>query len=79
MGKRSEEANRWHRNGGRPILGGESLLTATKAAWAMASLLANCGVVKIEGVNQYPSQRTSSFGGKIEPSKWIGEQEKKEI
>jgi len=37
---------------GRPIPGGESLLTATKAAWALASLLMKLGVVENEGVNQ---------------------------
>ena len=73
MGNKSEDANRWHKNGGRPIPGGESLLTATNAAWALASLLVKCGVVDIEGVNHYPSQRTSSLGGKTKPSKWIGE------
>ena len=54
---------------------GESLLTATKAAWALASLLVKWGVVKTEGVNQYPSQRTSSWGAKIQPSRWTGEQD----
>ena len=38
--------------GGGPTLAGESRLTATKAAWALASLLTKWGVVEIEGVNQ---------------------------
>ena len=38
--------------GGRPIPGGERRFTATKAAWALASLLTKGGVVAIEGVNQ---------------------------
>ena len=71
----SDDAKRWHKNRGRPIPGGDSLLTATKAAWALASLLVKCGVVYIEGVNQYPSQRTSSLGWKMDPSRWIGERE----
>jgi len=75
MGNKSEEANRWHKKGGRPIPGGESLLTATNAAWALASLLVKCGVVDIEGVNQYPSQRTSSLGRNTESSRWIGARE----
>jgi len=61
MGNRTEDAKREHRKGGRPIPAGESLLTATKAAWALGSLLVKCGVVEIEGVNQYPSQQTSSL------------------
>ena len=75
MGKRSADANRWHRKGGRPIPGGERLLTATKAAWALASLLVKCVVVEIEGVNQYQSHRTTSLGGKIEPSRCTGDRE----
>jgi len=59
--------------GGRPIPGGESLLMATKAAWALARLLVKGGGVENEGVKQYPSHRTSSLGGKIEPSRCIGE------
>ena len=51
---------------------GESLLMATKAAWALANLLVQWGVVDIEGVNQYPSHRTSLLGLKTDPSKWIG-------
>jgi len=35
---------------------------ATKAAWALASLLVKCVVVEIEGVNQYLSHRTSCLG-----------------
>jgi len=31
---------------------GQRHLTATKAAWALASLLTKWGVVEIEGVNQ---------------------------
>ena len=72
MGKRSEEASRWQRKGGRPIPGRESLLTATKAACTLASRLVKWVVVELEGVNQYPSQRTSSFGLKTELSRWIG-------
>jgi len=34
------------------MIGGESLLTATKAAWALARRFVNCVVVDIEGVNQ---------------------------
>jgi len=45
---------------------------ATNAAWALASLLVKCGVVEIEGVNQYPNHQTSSLGWKIDPSRWIG-------
>ena len=52
IGKRREEANLWHRKGGRPTPGGERRLTATKAACALASLLTKWGVVETEGVNQ---------------------------
>jgi len=48
---------------------------ATKAAWALASLLVKCGVMEIEGVNQYPNHLTSSLGGKIELSRCTGERE----
>jgi len=44
---------------------------ATKAAWALATLLVKCEVVENEGVKQY--HRTSSLRGKIEPSRCIGE------
>ena len=37
---------------GRPIPGGESLLMATKAAWALARRFVKWVVVDIEGVNQ---------------------------
>ena len=60
------------RKEGRPIAGGESLLMATTAAWALADLLVKWGVVDIEGVNQYPSHRTSLLGLNTDPSKWIG-------
>ena len=72
IGKRSEEAMRSHRKGGRPFPGGESLFTATKAACALANLLTKCGVVESEGVNKLPSHLTSFLGLKIDPSKWIG-------
>jgi len=45
---------------------------ATKAALALASIVVSCRVVEIEGVNQYPSPRSSFLGGKIDPSRWIG-------
>jgi len=51
MGKKREEASLWQRKGGRLIPGGERRLTATKAAWALASLLTKWGVVEIEGEN----------------------------
>ena len=62
----------WHRNGGRPMPGGERGLTATKAACALASLLRKWGVVEIEGVTQYPSHLTSTLGVKIDLSRWTG-------
>jgi len=52
MGKRRDEASLCQRKGGRPIPGEESSLTATKAAWALASLLTKWGLVETEGVNQ---------------------------
>jgi len=48
---------------------------ATKAAWALASLLGKCEIAETEGVNEYPNQRTSSLGGNIELSRWTGERE----
>jgi len=47
-------------------------LTATKAAWALASLLTKWAVVEIEGLNQSPSHLTSPMGVKTDPSRWIG-------
>jgi len=52
MGKSSDDANRRHRKGGRPVPGEDSLLTAMKAAWALARRLGKCGVVDCHGVNQ---------------------------
>jgi len=52
MGKSREEASLWQRKGGRPTPGGERRLTATKAGWALASLLTKWRVVEIEGVNE---------------------------
>jgi len=50
--EKEEGGQSMQRKGGRPIPGGDSLLTATKAAWALASLLTKWGVVEIEGVYQ---------------------------
>jgi len=69
MGKRREEANRWHESGGSPIPVGQSVVMAPKAAWALDSPFVKCRVVEIDGVNQYPSQPTSSLEEKGEPSR----------
>jgi len=52
IGNKSDDASLWQRKGRRPIPGGESLLTAMKAACALASLFVKWGVVVREGVNQ---------------------------
>ena len=44
--------NLGQRKGGRPIPRGESLLTTTKAAWAIACILVRWEVVERERVNQ---------------------------
>ena len=72
MGKRRDEASLCQRKGGRPIPGGQSLLTAMKAVWALASLLTKSGVLETEGVNQYPGHITSTLGWKTDPSWWTG-------
>lgn len=72
MGKRREAAKRWHRKGERPIPGRKSLLTATKAACALASHLVKWGVVESDGVNQRPSHLISPLGWKTILSRWTG-------
>lgn len=72
MWKSSDDANRWQRQEGWLIPGGESLLIATKAAWGLASYFVKWEVVEREGLNQYPSHLSSVLGQRRALSRLIG-------
>jgi len=49
---RRQEASLWHRCGGRPFPGGETILIVSTAPWARETLLLKWAFGEREGVNQ---------------------------